>query len=55
MSGRENAGGVQVGSLQKNRMGLVWVESGNVKIKLLHFLLPALFNTDNQQIEPNSG
>ena len=34
------------GNCIKNRVGSVRVESGNVNIKLLHFLLPTLFNAD---------
>ena len=31
---------------EKNRVGSVRVELGNVNIKLFHFLLSSLFNTD---------
>ena len=34
------------GSLGKNWVGSVGVESGNVNIKLLHFLLSALFHAE---------
>ena len=34
------------GNYIKNRVGSVRVESGNVNINLLHFLLPTLFNAD---------
>ena len=46
VSGRKMQAGSGSSNFRKNRVGSVRVELGNVNIKLLHFLLSALFNTD---------